>query len=115
MNRNYLWRLILVLLVIAFSVLEMWPPTARNLIQTFRESGRNRDAAFNAIVAKAQELQKTAPDRAYENLVQAVGTNDLTHYFPQFEAKTEPHPNTFILNSLQRQAAGRIRLGLDLQ
>ena len=115
MNRNYLWRFVLVVLVLAFSFLEMWPPTARDLIQTFRESTIKRDATFNAMLAKAQELQKTAPDRAYENLVQAVGTNDLTQYFPQFEAKTEPHPTTFILNSLQRKAAGRIRLGLDLQ
>src|SRR5215831_3303846 len=102
MNRNnFLWRVALVVLVLAFSFLEMWPPTARDLIQTFRESTIKRDATFNAILAKAQELQKIAPDRAYENLVQAVGTNDLTQYFPQFEAKTEPHPTTYILNSLQ--------------
>lgn len=115
MNRNHLWRFVLVILVLAFCALEMWPPTARDLIQTFRESSVKRDPAFNAILTKAQELQKTAPDKQYDNLVQAVGTNDLTQYFPQFEAKTEAHPNTFILNSLQRQAAGRIRLGLDLQ
>ena len=36
-------------------------------------------------------------------------------YFPSFGAKEQLHPTTYILNRLQREAAGRIRLGLDLQ
>ena len=55
------------------------------------------------------------PERPYDNLAEAVGTNDITRYFPFFGAKNELHPTTYILNRLQREAAGRIRLGLDLQ
>ncbi|HVV72569.1 MAG TPA: hypothetical protein VHI52_13900, partial [Verrucomicrobiae bacterium] len=115
MNRNHLWRFVLVVLVVLWSVYELYPPQGRNLIKVFRERAVGRDAAFTTIVQKAQELEKKMPDRPYDDLVQAVGTNDLTRYFPFFEAKSESNPNTYILNRLQREAAGRVRLGLDLQ
>src|SRR5207302_11145222 len=54
--------------------------------------------------------------KAYENLKEAIGTNDITKYFPFYtDAKTEVQPTTFILNRLQHEAAGKIKLGLDLQ
>jgi SecD/SecF fusion protein len=115
MNQNNFWRFVLVVLVVAWAFLEVYPPKGRDMVQVFRETAVKHDPVFNAIVAKAQALQKERPDRGYDNLVEAVGTNDLTLYFPQFEAKNESHPNTYILNRVQRKAAGRIRLGLDLQ
>ncbi len=115
MNRNNVWRLVLVLGVLAFSFLELWPPKGRDLIQYFNEKAVVHDATFSNIVAQARLLQKNMPDKPFDNLVEAVGTNDLTKYFPQFEAKNEAHPNTYILNGLQRGAAGKVRLGLDLQ
>jgi SecD/SecF fusion protein len=115
MNRNNFWRLAIVVLVIAWSLYEIYPPRGRDLIEVFTERAVSRDTNFTAIVSLARELQQKAPGNAYDNLKQAVGTNDLTKYFPAYEAKTEAHPNTYILNQLQREAAGRIRLGLDLQ
>src|SRR5215471_8779275 len=117
MNRNNVWRFVLVVLVVVWSLYELYPPKGRNLVMVFRERAVNRtgDATFNGIVQKAQELEKAMPERSYDNLVEAVGTNDITRYFPFFEAKNESHPTTYILNRLQREAAGRIRLGLDLQ
>ncbi len=102
-------------LVVLWSLYELYPPQSKDLIKHFRERARNRDVGFSNILYQAQVLQKKMPDRTYDNLVEAVGTNDLTHYFPMFEARTETHPNTYILNRLQRESAGRIRLGLDLQ
>ena len=115
MNRNNLWRFVIVVLVVLWSAYEFYPPTSKNLIQYFRERAVSHDATFNDIFQKAQALEKTSPDRQYDDLVSAIGTNDITKYFPFFEAKNEAHPNTYILNRLQREAAGRIRLGLDLQ
>jgi SecD/SecF fusion protein len=116
MNRNNLWRFVLVLVVVAWSLIELYPPKGRDLVVYFRERAVNtRDDTFSNIVAKAQALQKTMPEKPYDNLLEAVGTNDLTKYFPFFEAKNETHPTTYVLNRLQREAAGRIRLGLDLQ
>jgi SecD/SecF fusion protein len=117
MNRNNLWRFVVVVLVVVWSLFELYPPTPRDLVMVFRESvdKRLRDANFNSIVTKAQELNQAAPEKAYDNLVAAIGTNDIIKYFPTLGAKDQPHPQTFILNRLQRDAAGRIHLGLDLQ
>jgi SecD/SecF fusion protein len=85
------------------------------LIEKFRERAVQRDTNFNAIVTRAMELQKQSPQKPYENLRDAIGTNDIVRYFPFYQAKNEARPTSFILNRLQREAAGRIRLGLDLQ
>jgi SecD/SecF fusion protein len=115
MNRNHLWRLLIILGLLAWSIVEMVPPTNRDLVQYFRERAVKRDETFAKIFTRALELQKARPDLAYEDLLQAIGTNDITGYFPFFEAQKQPHPTIHILNSLQREAAGRIKLGLDLQ
>jgi SecD/SecF fusion protein len=115
MNRNNFWRFVLVVLVVAWSLFELYPPQNRDLVRFFRDTAVNRDANFNAILQKVDELQKKAPEKGYENLKEAIGTNDLNRYFPFYEAKAELNPTAFILNRLQRDAAGRIRLGIDLQ
>src|SRR5438445_5949369 len=116
MNRNNLWRLVLVVSVIVWSLFELYPPRGRDLVQVFREKAVNRgDTNFTAIVQKAVTLEKAAPDKPYENLKEAIGTNDITKFFHFYAANTEAHPTSYILNRLQREAAGRIRLGLDLQ
>ena len=115
MNRNHFWRLVIILGIVAWSIVEMSPPTNRDLVQYFRDRAVNRDPAFTTLFAKAQDNAKKRPDQAYEAILDAVGTNDLNRYFPFFEAQSEPHPTTYILNRLQREAAGRIKLGLDLQ
>ncbi len=115
MNRNNFWRFTLVVLVILWSLYELYPPQGRDLLLVFREKASARDATFSTIYSNALALQKAMPEKAYDNLAEAVGTNDITRYFPAFGAKEQVHPTTFILNRLQREAAGRIRLGLDLQ
>ncbi|HVV02035.1 MAG TPA: hypothetical protein VHH88_11775, partial [Verrucomicrobiae bacterium] len=115
MNRNNFWRSILVLLVVFWSVYELYPPTSRDLLQVFRERARNTDTNFTAIINRAAELQHKMPEKPYDNLREAIGDHDITRYFPEFEAKNEAHPTTAILNRLQRDSAGKIRLGLDLQ
>ncbi|HOX56565.1 MAG TPA: protein translocase subunit SecD [Candidatus Paceibacterota bacterium] len=115
MNRNNFWRLILVVLVVLWSLYELYPPKGRDLVQYFRDKAVNRDPAFTAIFTNALALQKAMPEKPYDNLVTAIGTNDITRYFPSFGAKDQLQPTAYILNRLQRKAAGRIRLGLDLQ
>ncbi len=114
MQRNNFWRTILVLFVTAWAAYEIYPPTDRNLIDTFEERVTRKDTNFNAIVTKARELDKTAPERNYANLRDAIGTNALTNYIA-YAATGEKDPNRAILNRLQREAAGKIKLGLDLR
>src|SRR5262245_37511426 len=115
MNRNNTWRFVIVVLVVAWSIYEIYPPTGRNLALVFQERAVRRDAAYTNIVERLQPLQQKAPERAFGNLLDAIGTNDITHYFPFFELKQEVNPTRAVLNRLQREAAGRIKLGLDLQ
>jgi SecD/SecF fusion protein len=115
MNRNNLWRFILVVAVVAWAAFEIYPPTNRDLIQVFRENARGVDDNFNKIVQHAQDLSKDRPDREYDNLVEAIGTNDITSYFQQFSKESQVHPTTSILNAVQREAMGNIHLGIDLQ
>ncbi|MFO1476004.1 MAG: protein translocase subunit SecD [Verrucomicrobiota bacterium] len=115
MNRKHFWRLLIIVGLIAWSFYEMYPPTNQDLVKFFREKAVKRDETFGKIYTRALELQKASPAQAYENLQAAIGTNDITRYFPFFEAEKEAHPTTYILNRLQREAAGKIKLGLDLQ
>lgn len=117
MNRNHLWKLGLVLFVLAWSLYEIYPPTGLDLLAEFQRKvpARNRDAPYSNIVERAQQLQKEFPERTFGNLQEAVGTNDLARYFPHIYVKGEKNPSRFILHRLQREAAGKIKLGLDLQ
>jgi SecD/SecF fusion protein len=95
----------------------MYPPTGENLATAFQERAVRKDTNFNNIVVQLNALQKAHPERSFANIVEAVGTNDLTKYFPFYDVKGELNPNRAVLNLLQREpsVAGKIRLGLDLQ
>ena len=115
MNRTHLYRFLAIIIVVLWAVYYTYPPTARPVLQVFQEQARNRDTNFNAIVQTAADLDKQFPERGFLNLRQAVGTNDITAYFPQFPAKTQKDPNAFVLRKVQEAAAGKIKLGLDLR
>ena len=115
MKKNDFWKFILVGFIVCWSFYEMYPPTSRDLVKEFQTRAVGRDPAFAGIVARVEPLQKARPDREFANLQEAIGTNDIQAYFPFVNAKNELYPNTFILNQLQRDASGKIKLGLDLQ
>jgi SecD/SecF fusion protein len=115
MKKNDFWKFILVAFIVCWSFYEMYPPTSRDLVKEFEARAGNRDATFAGIVAQVEPLQKARPDREFANLQEAIGTNNIQPYFPFVDAKNELYPNTFILNQLQRDASGKIKLGLDLQ
>ena len=115
MNRNNLWRFIIVVLVVVWALFEMYPPTNQDLIQVFRDNARGADETLNKIVQQAREFSSKTNGHDYEALTAAVGTNDITGYFPQYAKLSVVHPTTSILNAIQRQAMGQIHLGIDLQ
>src|SRR5260221_4957100 len=115
MNRNHLWKLLLIIFVVAWSAFEIYPPNGRSIIEVFNEEASRKDANFSNIVARAQQLQKENPNRSlFADLKDALGTNEIARYFP-FDVKGEKNPNSAVLYHLQQEAAGRIKLGLDLQ
>jgi SecD/SecF fusion protein len=115
MNRNNFTRFFIVILVLIWSVYQLYPPKAKDLVKHFADRAVNRDTNFTAILQKARELEGGNRDKGYDSLKQAIGTSDVTRYFPFFQAEKEVQPTTAVLNRLQREAAGKIRLGLDLQ
>jgi SecD/SecF fusion protein len=115
MKQKHLWQLLVIIFVVAWSIYELTPPTGRDLLQDFQQKARSKDVGFSNIVAAAQQLEKEMPQRTYGNLKEAVGTNDLTKYFPHINIKGQKEPSRYVLNRLQREAAGKIKLGLDLQ
>ena len=117
MNKNNnLGRFILVIVIIAWALLEIYPPKSRDLVQEFSHRALKQDATFTNILTKAAALKEAGTNNEFAALQMAAGTNDLTKYFPFVGgANNQIHPTTFILNRLQRDAAGKIKLGLDLQ
>src|SRR5277367_2751450 len=115
MKQNNRWRFILVILIVVWSLYEIYPPTSRDLVQEFSSRAENTDSAFTNILQRLAPLQAARPDREFANLQDAIGTNDIQNYFPFMIAKNELYPATFILNQIQRDASGKIKLGLDLQ
>lgn len=115
MSRNFYWKLAFVVLVVVWAAIEIYPPRDRDLVQHFAQRAVRQDATFSNIVAQARELQKDHPERAFAHLLTAIGTNDIRSYFPFFEVSQELAPTAHILNRLQREAAGKLKLGLDLQ
>jgi SecD/SecF fusion protein len=118
MKKPKFWWSLIVFLV-AWSLWEIYPPSNRNLITEFSEQAdpAKEDATFKNIVDTAEALQKANPDphREFNNLMQAIGTNNVQPYFPLLDVRNEERPTYAILNVLQRRAAGKIKLGLDLQ
>src|SRR5436190_11341423 len=115
MNQNNTFRWLLVLFVLGWAIYSMIPLQPKNLIEAFEDSASNQDANFKAIVSKTRDLEKSQPGRTFGNLRQAIGTNDITKYFPAYKVAQEKDPARTILNKVQRNAAGKIKLGLDLQ
>ena len=102
MKQNNRWRFILVILIVAWSLYEVYPPTSRDLVQEFTSRADNQDAAFTNILQRLAPLQAARPDRAFANLQDAIGTNSIEKYFPFVTANNELYPTTFILNQIQR-------------
>jgi SecD/SecF fusion protein len=119
MNRGHFWKFVIVLAVLVWSFVEMYPPIGRDLAAEFESKAisNRKDAAFSNIVERLHQLQATNPQRTFANLVQAVDTNDIAPYFPMYATriKEAPNPSRAILNLLQQDAAGKIKRGLDLQ
>jgi SecD/SecF fusion protein len=117
MKQNNLGWFIFVICIVCWALFEIYPPTSGSLVQAFARRAMHRDDAFTNILANAAALQKDGVNRSeFVTLETAAGTNDLQKYFPFFTGAADTvRPNIYILNHLQRDASGKIKLGIDLQ
>jgi hypothetical protein len=105
MNRNHLWKLLLILFVVGWSIAEMYPPTGRPLFEVFQESVGKRDGVYSNIVERFTQLQQQHPQAEFRNLREAVGTNDISRHF-EIDTQGAKDPTIAILNALQKKAQG---------
>lgn len=120
MNKNDRWKFILVVLIVLWALYQMYPPTSRDLIQQFASRAEATDATFTNIVQHAETLRAANTNLTEfaalsDAITNQIGTNDITRYFPFINIQNSLDPTTAILNQLQRDASGKIKLGLDLQ
>jgi len=115
MKRNNFWRWIFVVFVVVWALFELYPPTDRPLIDVFEESATNRDERFDAIVKEARDGVAAGIPSQYQLLLTAAGNTSLTNYFPNYKPDPDANANAYVLNRIQRKAAGKIRLGIDLK
>jgi len=115
MKRNNLWRWLFVLFISIWAIFEMIPPNDRDLITEFENMAVNKDDTFNKIVTITREKQKAQLGTEYADLLAAADNIQLTNYFPTFKPGIDVNANAYVLNKVQRQAAGKIRLGIDLK
>jgi SecD/SecF fusion protein len=115
MKNPFFW-LSAVIVVLLWSAYEAYPPTSRSLISQFQRDAENvQDPVFQAILKRAHQLEAERPGHSFENLLEAAGTNSLERYFPNIEIPAGRDPNRVILNRVQRNSLGQLKLGLDLQ
>jgi len=116
---NHFGSWLLVVLLTAGAINEIMPPQGTPLIDQFEQEAvgtEENSATLAKILADAREMEANSPGRSYANLFDAIGTNDIRPYFSGIKlAEDEEQPTKAILNQLQKDAAGQIRLGLDLQ
>ncbi|HEX5399811.1 MAG TPA: protein translocase subunit SecD [Verrucomicrobiae bacterium] len=112
---NNLWKFLFVLFIICWSFIQMYPPKSRDLVKEFASRAVNTDATFTNIMERVDVLQQERTNSEFANLRAAIGTNNIQPYFHIAGADDALDPTVFILNQLQREASGKIKLGLDLQ
>jgi preprotein translocase subunit SecD len=109
----------LIVFLVLGSLWEMYPLSNRSLIREFSDMAdySTQDTNFTIITNLAWKMQAANPDptREFSDLLNAIGTNDIQKYFPNNNVKGQDNPTYALLNILQRRAAGKIHLGLDLQ
>ena len=85
MKRNNLGKFLLVIALVGLSLSQIYPPNDRPLFDEFKSRAVGVDTNFTAIVDRAAKLEADAPTQTFNNLLAAIGTNDVTRYFPRIE------------------------------
>ncbi|HAV60977.1 MAG TPA: protein translocase subunit SecDF [Verrucomicrobiales bacterium] len=115
MKRNNTWRWLFVIFIVLWSVYELTPIKDRPLIEQFEKMAVNKDDRFAEIVSAARAGVATGTGSAYSHLLDAAGDTILTNYFPNYQPEPDSNQNAYVLNRIQRKAAGKVRLGIDLK
>jgi SecD/SecF fusion protein len=117
MNKQLSWKFIIIGLVTLASCYFMWPPLNRDIVAEFEQRAMAKDAAFNKLMEQVRAKEAAAPLRSFQNLREAAEEQkiDLRNYFPGVAKPDSKTANLDILNQIDRECGGKIKLGLDLK
>ena len=104
--RNNTTKWLAVIFITAWAIYSFYPPQNKDLIAQFNEMATSRDTNFTAIVERARKEPSPNP---YQNLRVAIGTNDLSKYFPSIKPVPGADYTRTVLNRVQREAAGKVK------
>ncbi len=116
MDKSLMWRVILILAVVAVCVLASSPLTERDVREFLKTEAVNPDDSFRELLAAMQKeydrAAKKVPVSGIDLLKEKTREMglDLTRYFPEAGVDNEA-----VLKYVNRQTRGKLNLGLDLQ
>ena len=118
MNQNLSFKTLFVIFLIAWALWELNPPTGQNLIDYIEAKATNTDEDFKTLITQAREKAESEAMTPYGAILDSLSEDQsLVTYFPNLKKAIglSKEPNRTALNKLQEKAAGKIKLGLDLQ
>ncbi len=79
------WKFAAIVFLLAWALFEIYPPTSADLAATFEEKAQNKDAVFTNILTRFRQQKQARPQAEFGDLLAAVGTNNITGYFPYYD------------------------------
>jgi len=121
MLRQNLWKLLLTLAIIVWSVAEMIPLQDREFEPFIKVQARSKQTEFIALMKEASDRVTTGRSQTVFLALKEIGKErkiDLAQYFPQMRMestlKNVERRNSILMDELLKRSKGRLQLGLDL-
>ena len=122
MLKSNLWKLVLCLAVVAWSVTQLIPVNDTPFVDYVRENATAKKAEFGKLLDEAAGRKKNAQAASEFVALKQIGKErklDLSQYFPDIRLedslKNVEKRNDILLGELLRLSKGRLQLGLDLK
>jgi SecD/SecF fusion protein len=121
MFRRNLWKIVLTLVLLAWSVATLVPLKDQPFADYARTHATAKPAEFNALLTEAAALKAGGKAPSEFVALKQIGKErklDLSQYFPDIRLESSlkniEKRNDILLSELLRRSKGRLQLGLDL-
>ncbi|MEN9638040.1 MAG: hypothetical protein RL077_6444 [Verrucomicrobiota bacterium] len=122
MLKRNLWKLVLCLAVLAWSLTQLVPVNDAPFVDYIRSHATGKTAEFGKLIDEAAARKKNLQAASEFVALKQIGKErklDLTQFFPDIRLedslKNVEKRNDILLSELLRRSKGRLQLGLDLK
>jgi len=122
MLKRNLWKLVLCLAVLAWSLAQLVPVNDAPFVDYIRSHATGKTAEFGKLIDEATARKKNLQAASEFVALKQIGKErklDLTQFFPDIRLedslKNVEKRNDILLSELLRRSKGRLQLGLDLK